>query len=91
MVRQARLCVVESAREAYGMDEAEFHLMESLAPLDLCDCCGGPCEIRSDTLISVCDTCRAEIQEEQNVINECHERLRQQMREDDEYGWRYSY
>lgn len=64
MVRQARLCVVESAQAAYGMDEQEFALMQSLEPLDICDCCGEPCEIRSETLISVCDECRAKAEED---------------------------
>lgn len=64
MVLQARLCVCETAREAYGMGEAEYKLMQSLAPLDVCDHCGEPCETRSETLISLCDECRAESQGE---------------------------
>lgn len=73
MVRQARLCVVESARQAYGMDEQEFAFMESLEPLDICDCCGEPCEIRSDTLISVCDECRVEAEEDDEDDVEAYE------------------
>lgn len=73
MVRQARLCVVESAREAFGMDEAEFRFMESLAPLDICDDCGEACETRSETLISLCDECRAEAEEDDEDDAEAYE------------------
>jgi len=64
MVMQARLCVCETAREAYGMGQAEYEFMQSLAPLDVCDHCGDACETRSETLISLCDECRAESQGE---------------------------
>ena len=87
MVREARLCAVESAQAAYGMDEQEFALMESLEPLDICDCCGEPCEIRSETLISLCDECRAAME----TTDYDHERLRDAMREDDKYGWSFGY
>jgi hypothetical protein len=98
MVRQARLCIAETSAQAYGMDEEEFALLANLEPLemelDICDCCGCPCEIRSETVISVCDTCREEIQEEQEVIEHCRDRmeaLRDAMREDDNYGWSFGY
>ena len=67
MVRQARLCVVESAEEAYGMGAAEFRFLESLQPLDICDHCGEPCETRSETLISLCAECREESHAEEDA------------------------